>query len=519
VKALCILSAAVSLTDEVAYKLLKTFHPSDLPPERVLATLHASDFVFERNSEWHIRRDVREFLLVQLYQDRQLAESVHSSLLTIAKEADPSCAGQTIPCYFTWPAALAYHSALLNAEQALSLYVDGYTGRYTGDQWLLGDLAAEQQRQGLLPASAIEPAFLQGMNAYAEGRIAEARKLLGSVAESQEVRREVAIALHILGIIKDRVDHRPGEAEKFLRRSLHILEQLPDFHGQAQVLHTLGQLLWPSDRPEAEKFLRRSLHILEQLPDFHGQAQVLHTLGQLLWPSDRMEAERLLRRSLQIGEEIGHSFHQAQVLHTLGQLLWASDRTEAERLLRRSLRTSEEIGHMYSQAQVLHTLGQLLLPSDRTEAERLLRRSLQIGEEIGHSFHQAQVLHTLGQLLWASNQLEAERLLRRSLRIGEEIGHSHHQAHVLNTLANLNRYGGRWDQARLYYERVLQMSEHPKDLAVAHLGLSYVAERRDKDQSAAMKHMEMAIEYQKRTNRPDLTRKHIARLEQLKKQE
>ena len=318
-RALTVLSAAVSLTDEVAHELLRACISTVFHATAFIDTLHLSDFVVERNSEWHIRSTERELLLNCLHKDPELARQAHSILYRVAKEADPTLAGEAVPTYLTWPVGLAYHYAVSDPIQALRMYTSAYTGLNTGRQWLLGKLAMEQQAIGVLPGSAIEPPFLQGMAAYREGRVRDAERFLSRVVQSTEDRIEVAIALHILGLIRQR-EHRK----------------------------------------------------------------------------------------------------------------------------------------------------------------------------------------------------EAEELMRRSLALGERIGHLHHQAQVLNSLGNLMRRHNDWELARDYYERALRISTHPKDMAIAHLGLSHVAEKHDRDVESAISHMLKAIRSQEISDRPDLVVRHRRRLQSLR---
>ena len=120
--ALFVLSAAVALTDEVAFRLIETCVPVVSSVGSFIDLLHLADFVVERNSEWHIQIDEREFLLQRLYESPELAEKAHAVLYVIAQEtqdADPSLVGEIVPSYLTRPVGLAYHAALSDPEQAL----------------------------------------------------------------------------------------------------------------------------------------------------------------------------------------------------------------------------------------------------------------------------------------------------------------------------------------------------------------------------------------------------------------
>jgi tetratricopeptide (TPR) repeat protein len=135
------------------------------------------------------------------------------------------------------------------------------------------------------------------------GMQAEAEELLRrSIGIGEKIHHEhhLAQALHTLGQLIGKDRNRVKEAEELLRRSLALLEKLHDQHGQAQALHTLGQLIG-KDRnrvKEAEELLRRSLETSKH--NMNHQAQVLFTLGKLIWDIAKPEAEQMLRRSLEI---------------------------------------------------------------------------------------------------------------------------------------------------------------------------------------------------------------------------
>lgn len=466
-RSLYCLSAAVSLTDEVAAGLISSCVNTERASETIVRALRLCDFVVERNSEWHLEPAARQFLLAVVLENDELFESAHNYLLDVCEDADPGHAGDTVPAYLTWPVGVAYHTTVFDSDEGLSIYSRAYGQQRRGEQWLSGVLAEEQQRQGFIPESAWQPAFFQGMNAYWERRWNEAKRYFERVAQTREEHTDVAIALHLLAQILIRESRREpkyADAEVLLRRSLALLEKFEDAHGEAQVLHTLGNLISRNKPTEAEEFLRRSFALLEKFKDAHGEAQVLHSLGNFLSRNKPREAEEFLRRSLALEEEFGR---------TLGQV------------------------------QVLHSLGNLLSRDHPTEAEELLRRSLLLAEALEATHHQAQVLHSLGTVLSRDRPIKAEELYRRSFLLGEELGDIHHQAQVLNSLANLYQRQKRHEDAKAMYERVLQTSHHPRDLAIAHQNLAAIAEDVDSDLTSAAAHLAKAIAYQRRTRRRD----------------
>jgi len=296
-----------------------------------------------------------------------------------------------LPRYLIEGPGEAYHASALSPVEGLPKYAAIALSGHSGQQWLAARLAREQEAAGILPRGSFEIDFLNGMVCYREGSLKEAERLLRKVIETIADRVEVAIALHIIG----RLDGQRGriqQAEAELSRSITIRRKLDDVHGEAQVLHTLGQLIGRDRRrsAQAEGMLRQSLTILRALGDVRGEAQVLHTLGQLVGRYRRRsaEAEGLLRQSLTL-EHDQWAFGEAQVLHTLGQLIGRDRRrsAEAEQLLRQSLGIGEQQKNRPHQAQVLYSLGKLLARLDREdEGIRMLRRSLAINREMHNSY-------------------------------------------------------------------------------------------------------------------------------------
>ncbi|MGL5824084.1 MAG: hypothetical protein ACRCYU_04500, partial [Nocardioides sp.] len=277
-RGLAALSAAESLTDELALAVLQLADA----PSWLLSAVHLTDLVMERNSEWNLVERARQPLLDELSDMPDIHSRVHALLHTIAADPASRASYDELPRYLVEGPGRAYHGAELSKDHALRRYADIAIHAPVRDQWLGYRLAQEQQRRQVIPSGAIEIAFLNGMLAYREGRRIEAIRLLRSVAADDRRRKEVAIAAHIVGRFDGRRQAR--RAEDLLRKSLDIGGELNNEFHQAQVLHTLGQLVGRDRKrvSEAEDLLRKSLDILEELGDEFSQAQVLHTLGQLV---------------------------------------------------------------------------------------------------------------------------------------------------------------------------------------------------------------------------------------------
>ena len=361
-RALALLSAGESMTDDLAMELLSLL---GRPPEwstNLLAALHMCDFVVERNSEWHLAPRVRRTLLISLTQNQHLSEQAHALLLRLARESGSVVSVTEVPRYLTEGPGAAYHGAFLSRREALREYTAIAEAPLTGQQWLASHLASEQVDIGVLPGDAVELLFLQGIIKYRERKRREAEPILRRVANTAERSREVAIAAHLVGRIDAKQFARRKRGEMLLRRSLGILEELGDELGVAQVLHTLGQLVGRDRKrsDEAEALLRRSLEIEEGSGAEWGVAQVLHTLGQVVGRDGERcdEAEALLRRSLDIGKRLDKANHEAQVLYSMSQVAGVST-AQAESLLRQSLAVNRRIRNRSGERIVLAALQRL----------------------------------------------------------------------------------------------------------------------------------------------------------------
>ena len=439
-RALIVLSAAVSLTDDVARLLIEQCAPSKLDTDAIIQCVHGCDFVVERNSEWHLAPAARHYLQTKLREDTELGMQAHSELLQIAAGSNGNI---EVPAYLRWMLGSAYHMSAINPEQGLKLYVASYSPEATGQAWLTGVLADEQQQAGLLPPAAIEPSFFMGMTAYQEGRWDDAETHLKRVAGAGQARIETAVACHLLGLMAYKRRYRLDQAEDSLRESLSIGKQIGDRLHQAQVMHTLGRVLQRSKPDEAEALLRGSLSIGKEAGHRHHQAQVTHSLGMLIQRRNPREAEELVQESLSIEKAMGHRLHQAQVMHTLGRLIGRSRPGEAEDLLRESLSIRRQLGDRHGQAQVMHTLGMVIQRSKPDEAENLLRESLSALRKLKDPHGQAQVMHTLGKLIGRSRPDEAEGLLRESLSLLRDLGDQDGQKRVERSLEAFLRQSDR----------------------------------------------------------------------------
>ena len=234
------LAAAESLTDDIAKKIYELAPIKGVSADLFVEVLHLANIVVPRNSEWHFIDNFRQELQLQEAPNTTYLSSVHQLLLDQGENGDHGLAGDRIPAYLFSNTGLAYHKAALGkVDESLILYSEIAKGILSGEQWLAGILAEEQQRIGILPESAIEPAFLRGMSLYSEKNFNSAERYLRRVTSSASSRPEVAISLHLVGVIEVRRKHLT-EALLLFDRSITLSSELGIRHGLAMVLNSRG---------------------------------------------------------------------------------------------------------------------------------------------------------------------------------------------------------------------------------------------------------------------------------------
>jgi len=234
------LAAAESLTDRIAKVIYEIAPIEKIPAELFLEALHQSEFVIPRNSEWYFSSLDRAELKALTEADEGYLAAVHGILLKEGLEGDRTLAGDEIPSYLFTKAGQAYHKAALgDIDGSLELYSDVAASPASGEQWLAGILAEEQQNAGLLPGYAVQPAFLRGMSFYRERDYQKAEQYLSQVATRGYVIQETAIAYHILGVIRSRRS-MPDEALSLLDKSVSINSALQGSIGLVMVLNSRG---------------------------------------------------------------------------------------------------------------------------------------------------------------------------------------------------------------------------------------------------------------------------------------
>jgi tetratricopeptide (TPR) repeat protein len=438
-----IMSDAESLTDDVAKRIFSLAPLEGVSSDLFIRALHYADFIEPRNSEWNFSSNVRQELQRLNVADSELVREANRMLAEIGRTADRSLAGSIVPAYLFTDAGQAYHEAAAgNTEKALSLYARAALGHLTGIQWLASNLAEEQERRQIIPRGNIETTFLRAMVLFRQGKKRAAEPLLRKIAQSDEKRIEVAIALHILGNLVSRTNS--AEAEEFLRRSVKIGSDIND-SGLGQSLHSLANVIarHKERAEEAEAFYLRSIDLAETNGNAHDVAKRRHSLANHLAHDFKRakEAEVLYLLAVKMLTDCGDEGGVAQTLHSLGNLLarHSHRKNDARQYYLQSIAIDSTLHNYRGVAKTTHSLANLLASHQETqdEAQEHYLRSIKMARETGTEYDVAQRLHSFGKFLSETSQRfdDAEALLRESLALGRELKNLRHQAQVLHSLS------------------------------------------------------------------------------------
>ena len=247
-----------------------------------------------------------------------------------------------------------------------------------------------------------------------------------SAAEALEDRRQMAIWIHNLGILKQkRGDY--DQARKLYQQSLEILKEFGDMSGVSKSLHQLGMLNQNiGDYDLARKYYQQSLEINQQLGDKSSLSKSLHQLGMLNQNiGDYDLARKYYQQSLEIFNEFGDMSGMSKSLHQLGLVNQnTGDYDQARKYYQQSLEINQQLGDRSSVSKSLYQLGLLAqITEDYEEARKLYQQSLEINQQLGDSRGIALTLAQLalleekvGNILAALNLIHKAETIFQDLR-------------------------------------------------------------------------------------------------------
>lgn len=375
------LSAAESLTDDVARRLLAVQGISEASADTFLELLHCADYIVPRNSEWHFTADVRTALRQSVREDKVPLEDVHTLLLEIGRTGNRAAAGDLIPAYLFTRAGMAYHRGELGfSEEALQEYARVANVSDNGELWLAGSLSQEQQRMGTLAADAIEPTFLRALSAYRDHDKDRAYPNLLSVAESGKPNELVAWAMQLAGEIDMQRGHLDAALDR-LNQAVDLFETLKSWNKciwalalRAEILRKIGSHL------DALKDLRRAISMC----DGDWRARLLCRVGVIEHERNRFDKAMA---ALDEAEEHAHSVHAIVLIQRAGLKRERGDPAGALRDLDRAVAISRQNRRsiaLNTRATVHWELGQW----------KEAREDLDLALRVAHPENRAVILNT-----------------------------------------------------------------------------------------------------------------------------
>jgi tetratricopeptide (TPR) repeat protein len=470
--ALLRLSAAEALTDEFAVELIQAALGDKSDASRFVAALHYCTFMETRNSEWHFAPETRRYLLSKLHATPELFATINRQILAMRGQVAPPLS-EIRPAYLVTDAGNAYHTTTVDLQRGLKLYTAAFRDELSGEQWLLGHLAEEQQSLEIIPDHAIEPSFLRGMTSYREGKLDEASVYFERVIKSDEIRLEVSASLHLLAMIVRARQEDLNRAQSLLERSLSIDVRLGNRTKQAEVHNSLGAVLRDRgelERAKAEFELARI--IWQEKGDTRNLAWVLSSLGSLLRDTGELDAAKgSFARAVHLRERERDKRGLASALLGLGGVLRDRGELDAARdALVRALAIREEENEPSEVARVLVRLGGLLRErGELDDAKAALVRALAILEKGDNPPAIASALLGLGAVLRDRGEFDAASdAFVRAQGIADDAGDQRILVTVLSNLASLRHECGALDDAKdalIRAQRILEMSGKHEDLS------------------------------------------------------
>ncbi len=341
-----------------------------------------------------------------------------------------------------------------NVEQAVAFYMSLKPLLQTGGHWskalswmeMLLKAAEKQHNIYYEVFCRLQcETFFQHLARYdkVEQYLIESERLLEKV-EDETKRKELLAMLRAKqgGVYRDL--HKRIEAEKALKESLDLWQELGRAWEKGKVLNKLGAFYQSRDRmPEAEDALRESLAIYEQLHDMRRKSVVLNTLGGLYQKRKKtQDAKLVLEEALAIAEKLGDRISIVLVKLRLGGVYQAQGNKEkAKEVLQEALVIAEQVGNFKSIVSILNMLKHIYISENK--AQDLLDKLdyyLEFMKRITYQDGVARLLNTLGELYLSLNQIaEAEAVLLESLKIARKSVDLMLIADVFTTLGQLYR--------------------------------------------------------------------------------
>jgi tetratricopeptide (TPR) repeat protein len=288
-----------------------------------------------------------------------------------------------------------------------------------------------------------------------------------------------AMSLRILSNLRrQQKDYR--KAINGLRKTIEINNQLNNpiqnliSHTLlAETLHEYGCSLLRERKPvnQAEKALRESHQIYQQIEDLFQTAITLHSLGRLLKETNELEeAKKVLQESRDIFTNLKDNKQLLMVLNTLGGIF---ERTKEWDLAASVLKEGYDLAFIekdtLSQAIISCSLGQLFAKQKGedscVESRRYFLHSIKLGKEVEAPRHLVKVYTAWGQALNNAGKFEeAVYALSQAFEIDEQLKSIEGLRKITQNLTFALLRLGRKEEALQYCDRAIIATDIHPDL-------------------------------------------------------
>ena len=219
--------------------------------------------------------------------------------------------------------------------------------------------------------------------------------------------KERGRVLHFLGALTTAQGDFPA-AERFLKESLYVYEELGDQWGIAASLNALAIAQRDcGDYRSAEQNFERSLVCWRVLPDRSAFARCLHNLANLVKVrGDYPRARWALREATQIFEELGDQSGAAWSINQQGDISREQgDLAAVKELYQQALLSFRAAGDQWGRARSLTDLGSIdCQQGEHRSAETAYREAMEVFMNLGHRRGMARAMEGYACLAVAEGQ-------------------------------------------------------------------------------------------------------------------
>ncbi|MBT2542881.1 tetratricopeptide repeat protein [Streptomyces sp. ISL-44] len=254
-----------------------------------------------------------------------------------------------------------------------------------------------------------------------------------------------------LGLALEQAE-RFDEAASALERSLQLLRETDDRHGQSMALGSLGNVLFRIGRSnEAISSHREAAEICRDLGDRHGEAMAMTNLASALRRVGEFEeAVTLCRPAVQAFRELADRPSEGIALNNLGFALDDLERWEESIPVRqRALELFRELGDGKNEGAAVTCLGMALVHLRRfKEAIVALQPAVQFSRRAADRHSEGMLLGYLADALREEDRLEeAVSVGRATVRVFRELGDRENEGAALTNLGIALGRSHRFDEA------------------------------------------------------------------------